>query len=279
MKWWTMMERTQQTLLALGQRSVTWIATSGLRIALIVFMAAIAARVLKSLSSHLRKILAGDAPDIEREKRADTVAGIVRTIGGILILVGTVMMVLNEIGVNIGPFVATAGIGGLAFGFGAQTLVRDVITGFFLLLEDEIRIGDVVKIADKEGLVERISLRTIRVRDVDGTVHVVPNSSVTTVSNMTLGFSRYVVDIPIAENADLKSAFAALDRVAKDIESNPELAKDVVEPLEVLGLDSPTKLPVVKARITTKPRRQWDVGREVNFLIRTRFAESGVELR
>ena len=273
------MEHTRQALLALGERSVTWAATSGLRIVLILVLAAVAARILKSLSRHLRNVLAGSEPDIEREKRADTVAGIVRTIGGIMILVGTVMMVLNEIGVNIGPFVATAGIGGLAFGFGAQTLVKDVITGFFLLMEDEIRIGDVVKIADKEGVVERISLRTIRVRDVDGTVHVVPNSSVTTVSNQTLGFSRYVVDIPLAENADLKTAFAALDRVGKDLQSNPKVAADIVEPLEVLGLESPTKQPVVKARVTTKPRRQWDVGRELNFLIRRRFAEAGVELR
>lgn len=110
-------------------------------------------------------------------------------------------------------------------------------------------------------------------------MHVVPNSSVTTVSNETLGFSRYLVDIPVAENADLKTVFAVLERVGKDIQQTPEIAKDVVEPLEILGLESPTKLPVVKARITTRPRRQWRVGRELNFRIRTRFAESGIELR
>src|SRR5439155_4441592 len=106
-------------------------------------------------------------------------AGIVRTAGGIVILVGPTVMALNEIGVQIGPLVAAAGIGGLAFGFGAQTLVKDVITGFFLLIEDEIRVGDVIEIAGKEGVVERISLRTIRVRDIEGTAHIVPNSNVT----------------------------------------------------------------------------------------------------
>jgi small conductance mechanosensitive channel len=116
------------------------------------------------------------------------------------------MMILNEIGVQIGPLVAAAGIGGLAFGFGAQTLVKDVITGFFLLIEDEIRVGDVIEIAGKEGVVERISLRTIRVRDIEGTAHIVPNSSVTILSNRTLGFSRYVMDIPLAETADVKAA-------------------------------------------------------------------------
>ena len=276
---WSLIQRVQLGVLALGERSVTWLATSGLRIVLITLLAGVAARILKGLSRHLRHLLAGSEQDIEREKRADTVAGIVRTIGGIVILVGATMMILNEIGLNIGPLVATAGIGGLAIGFGAQTLVKDVITGFFLLMEDEIRIGDVVHIADKQGVVERISLRTIRVRDTDGTVHVVPNSTVTTVSNETLGFSRYVVDIPIAENADLKTVFSVLDRVGQDIQQNPDVAKDVVEPLEVLGLESPTKLPVVKARITTRPRSQWRVGRELNFRIRTRFAESGIELR
>jgi moderate conductance mechanosensitive channel len=271
--------RVSQTLLALGERLTAWVATSGLRIVLILALSIGAARVLKALCARLRAILAGGEEETERSKRAETVAGIVRTAGGIVILVGATMMILNEIGVQIGPLVAAAGIGGLAFGFGAQTLVKDVITGFFLLIEDEIRVGDVIEIAGKEGVVERISLRTIRVRDIEGTAHIVPNSNVTIVSNRTLGFSRYVMDIPLAEASDVKTALDVLQRVGEEIRQDPKISAELLEPLEILGLESPAKAPLIRARVTTRPRRQWQVGRELNLIVRSRFAEAGIDLR
>ena len=279
MKWQELLQRGWELVLALGERLVSWLATSGLRIVLVLLFAWIATKVLKRLTSQLRNVLAAGDESSERAKRADTLAGVVRTLGGILVLGGTIIMVLREVGVEIGPLIATAGIGGLAIGFGAQTLVKDVITGFFLLLEDQVRVGDVVTLADKSGLVEGLGLRTIRVRDASGTVHIVPNSSVTIVSNMTRDYSRYVVDIPVGERSDPKQVFGIIEQIGEELSHDPAVSKDILEPLEILGLESPTRMPVVKARITTRPRRQWHVGRELNLRIKERFSEAQIELR
>jgi len=260
-------------------RFIAWIATSGVRIALIVLIACVAVAILRRFSRRIHEAFATNDGPVEKTKRADTLAGVIRTVGGVVILVGSIMMIMREIGIDIAPMVATAGIGGLALGFGAQSLVKDVITGFFILIEDQIRVGDVVQIGDKAGVVEGVSLRTIRLRDESGVLHNIPNSSVTTVSNMTRDFSRYVVDIPITEKADPKQVFDVLEQVRDEMKNEPDLTRDIIEPLEILGLESPTKDPVVKARITTQPRKQWDVGRELNFRIKKRFSEAGIELR
>ena len=262
------------------ERFVVWLATSGLRIFVVVLLAAIAIKVLQVLTNRLRKIVIGDDDCTERRQRAETLTGVAQTAGGIVIFIGASMMVLREVGLDIAPLIATAGIGGLAIGFGAQTLVKDVITGFFLLVEDDLRVDDFVEVAGKMGNVERVSLRTIRIRDWNtGAVHVIPNSTVTTVTNMTREFSRYMVDVPITEKADPKAVFQALEEIGKEISDDPRLKSDVLGPLEILGLETPTRAPIVKARIKTRPRRQWDVGRELNLRIRQRFAERGIELR
>jgi small-conductance mechanosensitive channel len=262
----------------LGDRLLEWAATSGMRIVFVLAAALVALRLLRRFSRRLNARFADDRFS-EGAKRAETVASVIRTVGGVVILLGAAMMILNDIGLNVQPLIATAGLGGLAIGFGAQSLVKDVITGFFLLAEDDIRVGDIVRVADKEGIVETAGLRSLRIRDVDGTVHTIPNSSVTIVSNMTRGFSRYVVDIPISANVDPRKAFAVLKSVDEELRSDPNLSRDIVEPLEILGLESPAKEPVVKVRITTRPRRQWVVGRRLNLQIRQKFVEAGIELR
>jgi len=271
--------RSWDVAINLTERLMEWVATSGLRIALILVLAWIAVTILKRLTRRLHASFSAGDGSVERAKRADTIVGVIRTVGGVIILMGSMMMILREVGVDVGPLIATAGIGGLALGFGAQSLVKDVITGFFILIEDQVRVGDVVQIADKMGAVEGISLRTIRLRDVSGTVHNIPNSSVTVVSNMTRDYSRYVVDIPVTANADPKQVFGVLQEIGEEMKREPDIARDIVEPLEILGLESPTKEPVVKARITTRPRKQWAVGRALNYRIKKRFADAGIELR
>jgi moderate conductance mechanosensitive channel len=275
-----MAERVWQSSTHLVERFVLWFATSGLRIFVVVLLAAIAIKILQMLTARLRKIVIGDDDCSERRQRAETLTAVAQTAGGIVIFIGASMMVLREVGLDIAPLLATAGIGGLAIGFGAQTLVKDVITGFFLLIEDDVRVEDLVEVGGKSGVVERVSLRTIRIRDWNtGAVHVIPNSSVTSVTNMTRGFSRYVVDVPVSEKADPKVVFATLEEIGRELVEDPRLKSDVLEPLEILGLESPTRAPLVKARITTRPRRQWTVGRELNLRIRQRFGEKGIELR
>lgn len=258
---------------------ILWLGTSGLQIVFVLVLATIAAQILKRLGRRLRSSIAGGDPASEKATRADTLVSVVQTIGGLVIFAVSSMMILREIGIDVGPLLAAAGIGGLAIGFGAQTLVKDVITGFFLLVEDQIRVGDVVEAAGKSGVVEAVTLRTLRLRDMAGTVHVIPNSSVTIVSNSTRGFSRYVFDIPLSDKADPTAAFRVLRDVDEELRRDPKLGHEILEPLEVLGIEAPTKQPVVKARITTRPRRQWRVGRELNLRIRQRFAEAGIELR
>ena len=238
-------ESARDAVTHLASAFVAWCATSGLRILLLLFLAIVATQVLKRVAKRLRQLIAGGDPSSERAKRADTLAGVVQTVGGTLILIASAMMILREVGVDVGPLIAAAGIGGLAFGFGAQTLVKDVIT----------------------------------LRDMGGTVHVIPNSSVTVLSNATQGSSGYVVEVPLAEKADAEKAIALLKEVGDELAKDSAVAHDIVEPLEILGLEPPVRQPVIKARIRTRPRRQWDVGGELILRIRQRFREAGIELR
>src|SRR5262249_792633 len=163
------------------EQFATWLLTSGARIVIVLVLAWIALRLLRSATTRLDKALVGTVVSLERTKRADTILGMVRTTASILIGIAAGMMVLRETGIDVAPVLATAGIGGLAIGFGAQTLVKDVISGFFLLVEDQVRIGDVVEVAGRRGTVETIQLRTIQLRDLSGNLHVVPNGSITLV--------------------------------------------------------------------------------------------------
>src|SRR5204862_2123160 len=205
-----MSTRIVELLLQLMERLITWLLTSGVRILIIMLLAWIAIRVLRGLTARLHKTMVGKSVSLERIKRADTILGMLRTVGAIFVGLVATMMALRETGIDIAPIIATAGVGGLAIGFGAQTLVKDVISGFFLLVEEQVRIGDIVEVAGKSGVVERISLRTVRLRDVGGNVHVVPNGNVALVTNMTLDYSRCLVEAQVARREDPDRVFAAL---------------------------------------------------------------------
>ncbi len=189
------------------------------------------------------------------------------------------IVILDQMGVNTKPILAGAGIVGLAVGFGAQTLVKDVINGLFILLQDLISVGDVAVLGDKGGLVEAVGLRTITLRDLAGSVHVIPNSSIETVTNMTKGYSRYVFDVGVAYREDVDEVMEVLREIGEGMQNDPAYKKDILEPLEILGVDSfADSAVIIRARFTTKPIRQWAVGREFNRRMKKVFDERGIEI-
>jgi small-conductance mechanosensitive channel len=262
---------------ALLEHLLTWLLTSGVRMIIIILLAWGAVRLLRGFTARLHKVLVGSATSVERVKRADTVSGMLNTGGTILIAASAAMMVLRETGVDIAPVLATAGIGGLAIGFGAQTLVKDVISGFFLLVEEQVRVGDVVEVAGKRGVVEGLTLRTIRLRDLSGDVHVVPNGTITLVTNMTRDYSRYVIEAQVARREDPERVFEALRAIGQQMQEDSSFADDILQPIEILGVDAVGAVSVtVKARLTTRAMKQWRVGREFNRRMLKRFTEIGI---
>jgi small conductance mechanosensitive channel len=211
--------------------------------------------------------------------RARTLLPLIRKAFLLVLVVMVALIVLSELGIHIGPLLAGAGIIGLAVGFGAQKLVQDIITGVFILLEDAVAVGDVVQVAGIGGLVEELSIRSIRLRDLSGNVHTIPFSSVDTVTNMTKLFSYFVADIGVAYRENTDEVAEVCRDIVEEMRREPEFAADILEPLEVLGVDRFADSAVIlKARIKTRPIRQWAVGREFNRRMKKRFDELGIEI-
>jgi len=260
-------------------RATEWGLSNGLRIAIIVAITFVALKAATVLASKLVAFLSRDQLDIEAQKRVGTVSSVVRWVLRTAILLVAGVMLLGQLGVQIGPVIAAAGVLGLAVGFGAQNLVADVISGFFLLLEDQVRVGDVVRLGDKGGLVERITLRMTILRDFDGSVHYVRNGKIDIVTNMTKEFSYYVFDIGVAYREDADEVGTLMEAVGKELQEDPNFKDDILAPLELVGLDKfADSAVVIKARIKTKPIKQWRVGREYNRRLKRKFDEVGIEI-
>ena len=205
----------------------------------------------------------------ELEKRANTICGIVR--GALIAIVWTLalIMAIREAGFDIRPVLAGAGVVGLAVGFGAQNLVRDMITGVFMLLENQIRVNDVVVINNTGGLVEEINLRTTVLRAFDGTRHIFPNGTITTLSNKTHDFAYYVFDVNVPLHEDPDHIEKLLQETSDELRHDPNFSHSILEPLELLGVESfGDSRVVIRARIKTLPMAQWRVGRELNRRLR-----------
>ncbi len=217
--------------------------------------------------------------DVELEKRAATIGSIFRKTVSAVAWIIAFVMILREAGFDIGPILAGAGVLGLAVGFGAQNLVKDVISGILLLLENQVRVNDVAIINGVGGLVEQINLRTIALRGLDGTVHIFPNGAINSLSNMTHGYSFYVFDISVAYKEDTDRVVEVLKAIAHELMQEPEYRACIMEPLEVLGVDKfADSAVVIKVRIKTQPLKQWFVGREMNRRIKKKFDELGIEI-
>ncbi len=212
-------------------------------------------------------------------KHIRTLTGLIQTIGLAVIWTIAIIMALGQIGVDITPILAGAGIVGLAIGFGAQNLVRDMISGFFMILENQVRVGDVAIVNGTGGLVERISFRTITLRDTAGVVHVFPNGTVQTLANMTKEWSAYVMEIGVAYKEDTDRVVEIMKEVGEDLHRDPDYQKKILEPIEIFGVDQFGESEVIiKARIKTQPIQQWSVGREYRRRLKKAFDAKGIEI-
>jgi len=256
-----------------------WLVTSGLQILLIVVIALVTLRVLRSV---VRRAFAGmgrGRDDAEFAKRTDTLNAIVAQALGLVVLVIAAMMVLEEFGIDIGPILAGAGVLGLAIGFGAQNLVQDVISGFYILLEDQIRRGDVVQIAGRGGFVERVTLRMTVIRDLAGSVHYVRNGQIDVVTNMTKDFSMYVFDVGVAYREDTDEVVGVLRELSDEMRQDEAYREDILDDIEILGVDQfADSAVIIKARLKTKPIKQWSIGREFNRRMKKAFDARGIEI-
>ena len=197
----------------------------------------------------------------------------------VLVVLVASLMILREFRVDISPAVTGAGIVGVALGFGAQTLVRDLIGGFFLILENQIRVGDSAAINGIGGLVEEINLRTTILRDEEGTVHIIPNGAITTLANRSMNFSFYVVNLPLAYGEDVDAVAALLGEIGAKMQQEDAYAPFILEPLEVIGVDAFEENAVrLKARIKTAPQKQWFIGRELRRRINQALQQRGVAM-
>ncbi len=189
------------------------------------------------------------------------------------------VIILERLGINTGPILAGAGIVGLAVGFGSQTLVKDLINGLFILFEESIRVGDWAMVGDKGGLVEEVGLRTVKLRDVQGTVHVIPNSSISTLSNYSKIFSRTLMDIGIAYRENVDEVIEIMKEVGEDLQKDADYGPDILEPLEIFGLDRfEDSAVIIRARFKTKPMKQWGTKREFYRRLKKVFDERGIEI-
>lgn len=257
-----------------------WLITSGAKIFLILILTLLAVKGIQIIVDQVfGRLFRNHKHDAEIQKRADTLKMVTRNIAIIVLITIALMTVLGELGVKIGPILTAAGVVGIAVGFGAQTLVKDVINGFFILLDDQIRVGDVVEIAGTSGLVEAVTLRMTTLRDVAGNVHFVRNGEITVVTNMTKEYSRYVFDIGVAYRENVDEVIEVIKLVDEDMRRDPLFQDDILEPIEILGLDKfADSAVIIKARTKTRPIRQWAVGREFNRRLKMKFDAMGIEI-
>lgn len=256
-----------------------WLMGNGIKLIFTLVIAYVALRLSGFISTRLVSILQRDKADPESCKRGETLGAVVNWGLRTGILIVAIIMSLGAIGVEIAPVLAAAGIIGLAVGFGAQNLVQDVISGFFILLEDQVRVNDVVILNDKGGLVERITLRTIVLRDLAGNVHYVRNGKIDIVTNMTKEYSRYVFDVGVAYRENVDEVIEVLKQIDAELRADPEFKDDIIQPIEILGLDKfADSALIIKARTTTKPIKQWRIGREFNRRLKMKFDELGIEI-
>jgi small conductance mechanosensitive channel len=231
----------------------------------------------KTLLSHSEKNEKIDT--LEAEKRIKTLMGILSGVLKIMIYSTYFMILLQKFGINIAPILASAGIIGLAVGFGAQELVRDVISGFFILLEDQVRTGDVAIINGTGGLVEKIELRTITLRDFGGVVHIFQNGKINTLSNRTKEWSAAVFEIGVAYKEDVQQVMDIMAKIGQDLQNDEIFSKSIIAPIEIMGLDQfGDSALIIKARIKTKPAMQWNISREYNKRLKVAFDNKNIEI-
>ncbi|CAN5507132.1 mechanosensitive ion channel [soil metagenome] len=271
---------------------------AALRIVLIVALAYVAQRLVRRLIKRFvrgvteegiarlgalrqRGPLAATGPiDLTRATmRTETIGGVLRSISTAVIWTVALFLVLGEFNVNLGPLIAGAGIAGVAIGFGSQTLVRDFLSGIFMLLEDQYGVGDIVDVGEATGVVEAITLRTSRLRDVEGTVWWVPNGEIRRVGNKSQQWARSLMDVGVAYDTDITHAQAVIKGVADDLWRDPEWSEQIIEEPEVWGVENfgPNEI-VIRMVMKVQPAKQWAVNRELRARLKQAFDAAGIEI-
>jgi small conductance mechanosensitive channel len=259
----------------LAGRAIGWV----IWLAIIFAVVACALELVGFLINRMMGGLALRAGALRRAAQLRTLSPILRAIAQTTIVVVAGLMVLSQAGLKIGPLLAGAGVVGVAVGFGAQTLVKDFLTGLFLIIEDIVSVGDVVQIGGFGGQVEQMTVRTIRLRDFDGALHIFPYSEAQVIHNLTKTFSYYVFDLTISYDSDIDRAVAIMRETGETLARDPRFAGKVLEPIEIAGVDGFADNGVkLKARIKTRPIEQWTVGREFNRRIKLAFDEAGITI-
>jgi small-conductance mechanosensitive channel len=253
--------------------------TTALRVAVIVLLAWLAIVALQRTVRSFRIRIAARLDDREAVKRAETLGRVFRYLAAVVVSLIAGMLVLGELGVSVAPILGAAGVVGLAVGFGAQSLVKDYFTGFFLLLENQIRQGDVVKLGDHGGLVEEVTLRHVRLRDYDGHVHFVPNGQIDTVVNLSRGFAHAVIDVGVAYREDVDAVMRVMQEVGAALHADRLFAGRILEPLEVAGVERwDDSAVVLRCRFKCAPLEQWGVRREYLRRLKQAFDAHGIEI-
>jgi small-conductance mechanosensitive channel len=264
---------------------VSWedIISSCLRIVVVLLLAWLAMKILRAFVNRLERNLIQQSriegePPSESQKRIETITRLIKQGLLLALWVTASMVILQELGVEVGPILASAGIAGVALGFGAQNLVRDIIAGFFIILENQIRVGDVAVINETGGLVERINFRTTVLRDLAGVVHVFPNGTIDKLANMTNGWSAYVFDLRVAYKENTDQVIELVREVGRSLQAEDKYKAMMLDEPEIFGVDLLGESGVIiKGRLKTKPIRQWDVGREFLRRIKFAFDANGIE--
>jgi small conductance mechanosensitive channel len=249
------------------------------RIALILFLTALALRAIRQLIPQLRDAIVSRQQTPEDGQRVRTLSRVARYILTVATSLVSTMLILGELGISVAPILGAAGVVGIAVGFGAQSLVKDYFTGFFLLLENQIRLGDVVDVGGKSGLVEEITLRYLRLRDYSGNVHYIPNGMISTVTNMSLGHAFAVIDVSIAYGEKIDRVIDVMRQVGLELRTTPAFAPNILEELEIAGVEQWAESAVmIRCRFKVAPLQQWAVRREYLQQLKARFDSEGIEI-
>jgi len=266
-------------MLPLSWQDWTPLLRSLAHVLIILLLALLMMNVSGRLIQRARVYMKSRADSLEHAKRVDTIGRVFRYVAAIAIGLIAGMLVLSELGISIAPILGAAGVVGLAIGFGAQSLVKDFFSGFFILVENQVRVGDVVEVGGKAGLVEEVTLRYVRLRDYDGNVHFVPNGEISIVSNFTLDFAQSVIDLGVAYREDVDEALAVMRRVAEELQADPAYAPKFLAPVEMVGVERWADSAVIlRCRFKVVPIEQWNVRREYLRRAKRAFDEAGIEI-
>lgn len=268
------MNITQEDILA-------WLLDEGITILIIIAASLVAYRLLTIATSRLSKHIQSldNEDDSELDRRTKTIFRVVHSSGAVIIVSTALITILNEVGLPVGPLLASVGVVGLALGLGAQTLVKDVISGLFILIENQYTVNDSVELAGISGTVEEMNLRVTKIRDLNGTLHMIPNGEIRVVANKTRDWSRAVVNVGITYDTDVDKATAVLNQIGQQAQQDPEIGKLLLETPVMTGVEDLGDWAVqLRLMVKTQPGAHWQVMRWLRREIRLEFAKEGIDL-